>query len=61
MEVNMLNFLVDEEKCTKCGDCIKDCPVGIIAFSPEYPDIIEVKKRNASIANTVLQFVNPGH
>ncbi|WP_319584180.1 nitroreductase family protein [uncultured Pseudodesulfovibrio sp.] len=26
----MLNFTVDEEKCTRCGECAKDCPTGVI-------------------------------
>jgi len=45
MEENMSNILVAQEKCTKCGDCIKDCPVGNIALSPENTDIIEGTRR----------------
>lgn len=35
----MLNFQVDRDKCTKCGDCVKDCPVEIIELSEQYPVI----------------------
>jgi ferredoxin len=60
MEANMLNFLVDQEKCTKCGDCIKDCPVGIIAFSPEYPDIIEGKEDECISCQHCFTICEPG-
>jgi len=56
----MLNFLVDQEKCTKCGDCIKDCPVGIIAFSPEYPDIIEGKEDECISCQHCFTICEPG-
>jgi ferredoxin len=60
MEANMLNFLVDQEKCTKCGDCIKDCPVEIIAFSPEYPDIIEGKEDECISCQHCFTICEPG-
>ncbi|MBI5101089.1 MAG: nitroreductase family protein [Nitrospirae bacterium] len=36
----MLNFKVNEERCIKCGECVKDCVRNIIAFNEEYPSII---------------------
>ncbi len=34
-----INFKVDESKCTKCGLCVKDCPMSIIKMD-NYPEII---------------------
>jgi len=33
----MLKFTVDEQKCTKCGYCVNDCPAGIIDMNTAYP------------------------
>jgi nitroreductase/NAD-dependent dihydropyrimidine dehydrogenase PreA subunit len=36
----MLSFSVDQEKCSKCGECVSDCPSKVIAMSAEgYPAI----------------------
>lgn len=35
----MLSFSVDQQKCTRCGQCVQDCPVKIIAFDGNYPAI----------------------
>lgn len=35
----MLNFIVNKQKCTGCGQCIDDCPVRIIVMDNEYPGI----------------------
>jgi ferredoxin len=56
----MLNFLVDQDKCTKCGDCIKDCPVGIIAYSLEYPDIIAGKEDECISCQHCFTICEPG-
>ena len=56
----MLKFYVDQEKCTKCGDCIKDCPVEIIALSPEYPDIIEGKEDDCTKCQHCFTICEPG-
>lgn len=36
----MIKFVVDVEKCTRCGECAKDCPVGIIALEDSGPALI---------------------
>src|SRR5512138_2781635 len=35
----MLEFNVDAQKCTKCGQCVADCPPRIIAMADGYPAI----------------------
>jgi nitroreductase/NAD-dependent dihydropyrimidine dehydrogenase PreA subunit len=36
----MINFIVNKDRCIKCGECVEDCPRSIIGFSDEYPSII---------------------
>lgn len=40
----MINFIVNEDKCTNCGRCSADCPVLIINNKTEYPTIKEGKE-----------------
>jgi nitroreductase/NAD-dependent dihydropyrimidine dehydrogenase PreA subunit len=35
----MIQFHVDEERCSQCGDCAEDCPAGVISMD-DYPKII---------------------
>lgn len=35
----MLDFRVDRETCIQCGECVRDCPYGIIELVDEYPAI----------------------
>ncbi len=42
----MINFIVDNKRCTQCGLCSKDCPVLIIDGKTEYPEIKEGKEKN---------------
>lgn len=35
-----MEFTIDQEKCTKCGECANDCPYDVIELSPEYPVIV---------------------
>lgn len=30
---------MDSEKCTRCGECVKDCPVGIIVMAESVPTL----------------------
>lgn len=41
----MLDFKIDNEKCTKCGLCVAECPVRIIEME-EVPFIREEKEKN---------------
>ena len=35
----MIEFQIDEERCTQCGECADICPAGVISMD-EYPSII---------------------
>lgn len=39
----MLDFIVDESLCIKCGQCVKECPVGIIDLN-DFPTILPEKE-----------------
>ena len=34
----MIQFQIDEERCTQCGECAEDCPAGVISME-DYPTI----------------------
>jgi len=36
----MLQFQIDEERCIQCGECVADCPAGVISLK-EYPVITD--------------------
>ena len=40
----MLDFYVDREKCIQCGECVRDCPYGIIELVNEYPETVKEKE-----------------
>ncbi len=40
----MLSFAVDQEKCTRCGQCARDCLPGIITLAGGYPAIAAGKE-----------------
>lgn len=40
----MLSFAINEQKCTRCGLCVKDCPVKIIGLSEGLPTIAADKE-----------------
>lgn len=35
----MINFRVDPDRCTRCGECARDCPMGIISLENDLPSI----------------------
>ncbi|MFO7877540.1 MAG: NADH-quinone oxidoreductase subunit NuoF [Desulfovermiculus sp.] len=41
---DLLDFIVDEEKCTNCGVCYKNCPVGAISWKKKEPAWIDREK-----------------
>lgn len=41
----MIEFVVDKEKCTRCGECVKDCPVGILVLDDSGPSLIADKEK----------------
>lgn len=40
----MLEFKVDEQRCTKCGECVADCPARIIDMDDSFPAIAPEKE-----------------
>jgi len=42
----MINFKVNQEKCTQCKMCVSDCPVFIIKGKTDFPEIKEGKDVN---------------
>jgi NAD-dependent dihydropyrimidine dehydrogenase PreA subunit/nitroreductase len=33
----MLQFRIDEERCIQCGECVIECPAGVIGLDDAYP------------------------
>jgi NADH:ubiquinone oxidoreductase subunit F (NADH-binding)/(2Fe-2S) ferredoxin/NAD-dependent dihydropyrimidine dehydrogenase PreA subunit len=42
--VNLIEFKVDEEKCTKCGKCFRACPADAITWKKKEPAVIHLDK-----------------
>lgn len=40
----MLQFSIDQQKCTRCGQCVNDCVAGIIDMRDGYPVIAPEKE-----------------
>lgn len=40
----MLNFIIDRQACTGCGQCTEDCPAQIIAMEDGHPGIAPEKE-----------------
>ena len=40
----MLDFIINQQTCTKCGQCIADCPAMIIAMEDGFPAIAPEKE-----------------
>ena len=41
-QMELGTILVDKEKCTGCGDCVQECPVGAINFYEGLPMICDL-------------------
>ncbi len=55
----MLNFTVDTEKCTQCGECARDCLYGIIGMD-DHPFIREDKEDKCIRCQHCLAVCKPG-
>lgn len=43
MRFVMIQFQIDEVHCIQCGECVADCPAGIIDMD-DYPIIIDEQR-----------------
>ncbi len=44
-KVSLFRMVVDDEKCTECNKCVRDCPVGVEVYkTPNSPDCIRCLK-----------------
>lgn len=56
----MLNFRVNRQSCTKCGQCVADCPAMIIAMEDGYPAIAPEKEASCYRCQHCLAICPPG-
>lgn len=56
----MLDFIVDKDKCTQCGECVRDCLYGIIGMDDEYPFIHKDKENKCIGCQHCLAVCKPG-
>lgn len=40
----MIDFIVNQQKCIKCGKCVADCPARIISMEESFPYITQEKE-----------------
>ena len=57
----MLNFVVDMQRCTRCGLCVADCPARIITLPDDgYPKIPREKEGSCYRCQHCLAICPPG-
>lgn len=56
----MLQLSVDQEKCIQCGECVRDCPYGIIQLAPEFPEVVPEKEAQCIRCQHCLAVCNTG-
>ena len=40
-QINENQFLVDQEKCIRCGECVNECPVNILVLGDSVPFVAD--------------------
>jgi nitroreductase/NAD-dependent dihydropyrimidine dehydrogenase PreA subunit len=57
----MLSFLIDQQRCTRCGLCVADCPARIIAMTDgDFPSIAPDKETSCYMCQHCLAICPTG-
>ena len=56
----MLDFRVDEDKCTRCGECVRDCLSGVIGMDDGVPYVREDREALCIECQHCLAVCRPG-
>ena len=56
----MLDFIVNKETCTQCGECAKDCIAGVIVMTEEGPEIPAENEARCIGCQHCLTICKPG-
>ncbi|BCS87642.1 nitroreductase family protein [Pseudodesulfovibrio sediminis] len=56
----MLNFTIDTDKCSQCGECAKVCLNGIIALDDGFPSVLEDKVEQCIGCQHCMAVCKPG-
>jgi NADH:ubiquinone oxidoreductase subunit E/NAD-dependent dihydropyrimidine dehydrogenase PreA subunit len=55
VRINKRPRYVDEEKCTGCGSCVKNCPVQNIIYVTPERDEIDISVQDMEIVNNIIK------
>jgi len=56
----MLQFSVNEDTCIQCGECVKDCPYGILEMGEEFPAVVADKEGQCIQCQHCMVICEPG-
>ncbi|WP_027182689.1 nitroreductase family protein [Desulfovibrio inopinatus] len=56
----MLDFAIDREKCTKCGECARDCIFGVIVMTEDGPQLPAENEARCIACQHCLSVCKPG-
>jgi nitroreductase/NAD-dependent dihydropyrimidine dehydrogenase PreA subunit len=56
----MLSLNINQELCTKCGECIRECPVRVLEFQGGVPSVIKEKEAQCIECQHCFTVCKPG-